>query len=171
MQLYQILLTTGLLACGAAAHAQSIGPSTIDAAGSSVTVGGNTFEYAIGQVMDGSTLNAGSSVVITPDVIQPASTTGVNDNTIGTNELQVFPSPVETTLFLKPAFNGGGSLQYKLFDAAGKLVLSKEARLQLGNEQQELDVAKLAVGQYTLQVVWNKSNTAYTAGYKIQKLK
>jgi hypothetical protein len=170
MQLYQFLLTAGLLAAGGAAQAQSMAPSTIDAAGASVTIGGNTYEYAIGQVMDGSTLNAGS-VIITPDVIQPAFTTGVNDNTISGNELQVFPSPVETTLFLKPSFSGNGLLQYKLFDAAGKLVLSNEAKLQSGNEQQELDVAKLAAGQYTLQVVWNKSNTAYTAGYKIQKLK
>jgi hypothetical protein len=170
MRLHQLLFTAGLIAYGAAAHAQSIGPSTIDAAGSSVTIGGNTFEYAIGQVMAGNTLNAGS-VVITPDVVQPAFATGINDNAIAANELLVYPSPVETTLFLKPSFKGAGLLQYKLFDAAGKLVLSNESRLQSGNEQQQLNVAGLAAGQYTLQVVWNKTNTTYTAGYKIQKLK
>lgn len=170
MQLLYFLFTAGLLAISTAAHAQSIGPSTLNAGGNSVTVSGNTFEYAIGQVMNGSTLTTGS-VIITQDVLQPSFTTGVDDNTIAANELQVYPSPVETTLFLKPSFNGKGLLQYRLFDLAGKLLLSYEAQLQLGNELQQLNVATLSAGQYTLQVVWNKSNTTCTAGYKIQKLK
>jgi hypothetical protein len=108
--------------------------------------------------------------VVTPGVLQPASATGINTPTISAGDLQVYPSPVENMLYLQPAFNKSGVLQYNLFDAAGKLVIGAEARLQAGNEKQTVEVSQISVGQYTLQVNWIQSGVTYTAGYKIQKL-
>ena len=165
------LLLLSLMLCTATfVHAQSIGPSAIDAAGGSVSAGGNTYEYAIGQVVAGNTFTA-ASLVVTPGVLQPVSTTGVTLPAIAQADLKVFPSPAETTLYLQPAFSGSGSLQYSLYDAAGKLVLSHTVILKSGTERQVLNVAQIAAGQYMLRAMWLQAGITYTSGYKVQKLR
>lgn len=152
------------------AFAQSVGPSALDAAGASVAVGGNIYEYAIGQVMAGNTFSA-PTLVVTPGVIQPNMTSaGIKGQGITASQLHVYPSPAESTLHLQPAFNGNGTLQYSLYDAAGKPVISREAVLQSGIERQSLDITRIAAGQYMLQVIWTQSGSTYTSGYKVQKV-
>ncbi len=154
-----------------AATAQS-GPSVLDAAGGSKTISsGDTYEYAIGQTITGAGYTS-SSLVITPGVLQPTDkSTGVKSSGIAADELKVFPSPADHTLYLQPGFAGGGTLQYKLLDVAGNTVMQGEALLRNGTERQSLEVSPLAAGQYMLQVLWNKGGQQYAAGYKIQKLK
>jgi hypothetical protein len=152
-------------------YAQSTGPATPDVAGGSRKLGGITHEFAIGQVMAGNTYNAGE-VVITPGVLQPAVPARYTGNQISSGELQIFPDPVESTLFLLPAFKQGGTLQYALYDAAGSLVMNREAVLKTGTERQYLPVSYIAVGQYFLRVSWIAGqSTPRTSGYKIQKLR
>ena len=169
MQFIKALFVLGLTLFSAAAMGQSVGPETIDAAGTSVTVGNVTHEYAIGQVAAGNTFIS-STLLVTPDVLQPASPSSVAGQSIGDKELEVYPSPAATTLFLKPDFTGTGVLQYQLFDAGGKLVLSNEARLATGKEFQRIDVAAFASGQYVLQIEWKQGGSVYARGYKVQKL-
>jgi hypothetical protein len=151
--------------------AQSIGPSTINAAGNSRNIGANTYEYAIGEVVAGNTF-ANATLIVTPGVLQPNLTpSGVTPQSIAAGDMKIFPSPVETTLFLQPSFNAGGTLKYALYDAAGKLVVSKESKLSSGKEQQSLEVAPYAAGDYVLQVLWIQAGKQYSAGYKVQKLR
>ena len=151
-------------------NAQSIGPSALTAAGNSTSIAGTIQEYAIGQPMSGVTYSSGS-LVVTPNVLQPAVATGVNSLPIALSSLNVFPSPMEQTLFLQPSFNAGGTLRYSLFDAAGKLIADEEAKLATGTEQQSIDVTRLAAGQYMLQVQWSQAGNIYSRGYKLQKLR
>ena len=109
-------------------------------------------------------------MIVIPGVLQPVAATGVGQHTISSTDMQVFPSPVVTTLFLQPAFSGGGSLQYSLYDAAGKLVLSHKTILKTDAERQSIEMEHIAAGQYILQVAWVRAGTTYTAGYKVQKL-
>ena len=164
-----LLLAGAFLFTGAPLYAQSIGPSTIDAAGRSFTGGGVTYEYAIGQLITANTFIS-PTLVITHGVLQPNNATGIADQMISAESLQVYPSPVENTLFLQPAFNAGGTLQYGLYDAAGKMVMSRETHLKNGTERQELTVSHIAAGQYFLNVTWIQAGVSYASAYKLQKL-
>lgn len=159
-----------VLAACCAARAQSIGPSTLNAGGGSGNIAGATYEYAIGEVVDGATLSS-ATLVVTQGVLQPTLPTSVAHGPRAITGLDVFPSPVETILYLQPKMGKRGRLEYSLYDAGGKLVLHNSAVLATGNERQEADVQALAVGQYTLQVSWLEGPNNYTGTYKIQKLK
>jgi hypothetical protein len=171
MKLQRHLLLFGSSLCAIInVNAQSIGPSGLTAAGNSVNAGGITYEYAIGQTMSGATLYA-SNLILTPDVLQPASTTGISTPGSAISELQVFPSPMESTLYLRPSFKAGGTLHYSLYDVAGKQITNQEAALISGSEQQTISVERLPVGQYVLQVSWIQQDNTYTRSYKLQKLR
>ena len=171
MNIIKIALLSGLVLCAyLPIHAQSIGPASIDVAGGSASVGATMHEYAIGQVMASSTYFS-SSAIVTPGVLQPAITaTGISSHPIAAADLQVYPSPVKTVLFMQLAFRGTGVLQYGLYDVAGKLVTSREIVLQNGSERQALEVTAFAAGQYFLNINWIQAGTTYNASYKIQKL-
>ena len=167
----KLLLMLGLGACAATPlHAQSIGPSAIDVAGGSTTAGSIIHEYAIGQVVAGNTFTA-ADLIVTPGVLQPAfSTAGITPAPGMLADMQVYPSPVETMLYLQPAFSGKGTLQYSLYDAGGRQVLQQEAILISGQERQSLQVAAFPAGQYVLQVTWLQLGKTDVATYKVQKL-
>jgi len=151
--------------------AQSIGPSTIDAAGASITSGSLVYEYAVGQPVSGNTLSS-PSLVLTPGVLQPLNNTAsIGTLPITSADLQVFPNPVESTLFLFPSFNGSGSLQYSLYDVSNRLIKSHEIVLQSGKEKQTIDMTTLAAGSYLLRVTWAQAGRSYVSGYKLQKIK
>ncbi len=166
----RLLALTGLLLLSDAhVYGQIIGPTAIDAAGTSVTAGGITYEYAIGQFLADSTFTS-NLLIVTPGVLQPVNTTGISPSAILPAQLQVYPDPVQTMLFIQPAFSSGGKLIYGLYDAAGKQVLRQEAILKTGGERQALNVSHIVAGQYILQVTWLSAGTTSAVGYKVQKL-
>lgn len=167
--LLNFLTTLLLLPC--CLRAQSLGPAELNAAGHSVTVSGNTYEYAIGTVV-GTPAYQASGLVVTPGVIQPhiATPNGVAETTIPGGSLAVYPNPVAQTLFLKPAFGKKGTLKYVLSDAAGRSLKTTAAPLEHGNELQEIPMSGYALGQYTLSVVWQEGGKTSTNTYKIQKI-
>jgi hypothetical protein len=168
----KIILTLGVVAGLAyASHAQSIGPAVLDVAGGSNTTAGITHEYAIGQVVAGNTYSS-ASLIVTPGVLQPITeSTGVSQHVISGLDLRVYPAPVETVLFLQPAFKGGGRLSYSLYDMAGRMLLQQESVLVTGAEQQSIDVRALPAAQYSLQVTWQQAGQSTSTSYKIQKLR
>lgn len=155
-----------------AMHAQSIGPSEMNATGKSVFAGSNTYEYAIGTVVAGNTFQS-PGLIVTQGVLQPliAEPSGVHEPGISSDNLSVYPNPVEQTLFLKPAFGKKGKLEYVLLDGAGRTIMKKSAALEQGNELQEIPMSPYAVGQYTLSVTWQHQGQLQSTAYKIQKIK
>lgn len=153
-------------------HAQSIGPSEMNAAGKSIFAGGNSYEYAIGTVVAGTTFQS-PSLVVTQGVLQPLieEPSGVDEPGIPSDNLSVYPNPVEQTLFLKPAFGKKGKLEYVLLDGAGRTIMKSSVALEHGNELQEIPMSLYAVGQYTLSVTWQHQGQAQSNAYKIQKIK
>jgi len=165
------ILTTLLFAVPLA-RAQSTGPSVLNATGNSQTIAGNTYEYAIGDVISGNSFES-PTLVVTPGVLQPA---GEDPNSIpapgiSAGLLQVYPNPASRTLFLQPHFDKEGDLQYVLYDGLGRVVQQRTVRLATGNERQEVPMSAFAAGQYMLQVQWSRNGHARQAAYKIQKIK
>lgn len=170
MKIFLRMLTLLAVVLPLMAKSQSVGPFALNATGGSATPGGNTYEYALGQVAAGGTVS-GPGIVITPGVLQPEfKTTGVS-SVVPIVALQIFPNPVEKSLFLQPAFGGSGLLQYSLYDAAGRLVLRRDAILHTGSERQTLDLSAMAAGQYQLQLVWQSGTGTAQSAYKIRKIR
>ena len=153
------------------ARAQSIGPSTLDAAGGSAVVGGSTHEWAVGQIMDMSTYIS-TSLVVTPGVLQPAPTPEGIAEAGPMQGVEIFPNPVSTDLFVAPAFGKRGALEMQLLDAAGRVVRRQNTELTNGNERQAVPMESLAAGSYLLRLVWTPEGGAAAVGaYTVQKLR
>ena len=168
--LKSILLAFSGMVTLSCAHAQSVGPSALNATGGSGTIAGNTYEYSIGTINLSQTFSS-ASLVVTDGVLQPILTpTNVAQPHISAAQLSVFPNPVSSTLFLQPAFAKGGQLKYMLTDAAGKTITGESHALVTGDERQEINMKHLAAGQYHLTVEWQSGSASFTNAYKIQKI-
>lgn len=162
-----------LLACGWLVHleanAQSVGPSTLNAMGNHGTIGGNTYEWAVGTIPLVNT-GSSSSIVITQAVLQPFYPVGIGAVPIANGDLNVYPNPAQDVVFVQPAFRQGGKLQLRLMDITGKLISQQIAILPTGKEIQEIKLGQIAAGQYMLQVNYETQGEPMYQVFKIQKL-
>jgi len=165
-----IFMLLGICGASMVAQAQSIGPSTLNAAGGSRVVNNNSYEWSIGEMAVTSTF-AGPTLVVTQGVLQPNIATSAVTNIPGAiSGLHVYPNPVtDGQLYLNPSFKSGGQLIFRLTDAAGKTVLSQTTALQTGKELQSISMNAFAAGQYTLSVEWTDATGKSMSHYKIQK--
>lgn len=153
---------------GIAANAQSVGPTTINAAGGSTTISGNTYEYSIGEMTAVHTASAGS-IIVTHGILQPMkSTTGIKDLSLN-GFASVYPNPTQNSIYLKPSFAGKTELEYRLTDVLGKILQTKKILLLAGNEVQDIDLSAFASGSYFLDVQAQNNGKEYGGAFKIQK--
>ena len=156
----KLLLAPAACLWVAGATAQSIGPSTINAAGGSATVGGNTHEWSIGEMTIVSTNTAGS-VTVTHGVLQPfKSSTLVNDPAFA-SLLNVFPNPAQSILSIRHSDLGTGAIAYALTDATGKIVARRSEPLA-GPATHTLNIEPLAAGVYLLSIEAGSRKAAFT---------
>lgn len=155
----------------AGAFAQSIGPSTLNAAGGSATIGGNTYEWSVAEMTMVNT-GTGTNLVVTQGVLQPTTpvTSVKNIKVLGADELKVYPVPTRDMLYVQPSLNQKGDLQLALTDINGRVVLQQTAHLATGNEKQEINMSALSAGNYFLNAVFTSSEGAQQTSFKIQKL-
>lgn len=152
------------------AWTQEAGPSTLNAAGGSKTIAGNTHEFSIGEMALVSTFS-GAGIIVTQGVLQPGNTiTGIDDRAFFEGNLSLFPNPAEDQVFLQPSFGAGGRLSYELYDALGRVLRQATATLTTGKEKQTLVLKNLAASTYTLRISFQQKGKTYTTAYKIQKL-
>lgn len=150
-------------------HAQSIGPSTLNATGNSATLSGNTYEYAIGGLIGNSYVS--DNLVVTPYALQPVEpSTGIPTPGISVSELSVFPNPASHILYLQPKFGKKGVLEYVITDALGRTIATRKISLEKGNERQEIDMSSFALGQYNLTVQWLQQGKVSLSTFKVQKI-
>ncbi len=166
------ILTLLGMACGTlAAFSQSIGPSTLNAAGGSAVVSGNTYEWSVGEMAVVSTY-ADASLVVTQGVLQPngSGTTGINEHTLSDKLLQVYPNPASSVLNIQPNFGRDCNLIYQLQDITGKTMLAGEQASATGKTLVQVNLNNLVSGSYLLQVQVKTGKDTYSNVYKIQKL-
>src|SRR5688572_21995377 len=109
----KILILCSVCLCTSPAWSQSIGPSTINAAGGSAAISGNTHEFSIGELLIETA--TGANIVVTQGVLQPSpKPLGIDDTDFFADHLNNFPNPAEEVVFLQPSFASGGKLSYHL---------------------------------------------------------
>jgi len=154
------------------AHAQSISPSTLNAAGGTGLVGTEHIDWSAAEMALVSTDTGGTGIIVTQGVLQPAPiATGVQEQQLIFDYVQVYPNPASTILNIKCNFPAAGKMTYQLVDVAGRLMISHQADVIAGVQLQQLSVAQLTPGEYMLEVSYqsNEQQPA-TAVFKIQKL-
>lgn len=164
----QILVVT-LLCWNTSTYAQQ----TLNVSGHSARINGMTFDYSIGEMVLVSTERS-SQFIITQGVLQPTSTSAtVSEESAGgldrlTDGIKIYPNPSDNLVFVEWQSLQAGKLSYRLYDATGKVVLSRELEQQIGSNKTSLELGALAVGTYYLMLD-GISGSAEQQSFKIQK--
>lgn len=148
---------------------------TINVSSRSATINGMRFDYSIGEMTLVSTeRNAG--LIVTQGLLQPTSSgSGANTPTEHvTNALsdliKVYPNPTENILFVESIENTDTDINYQLFDASGKIVMSEKVTWTSGPNKLSLDLRNYAAGAYYLMIRKpNQAGQTDNFSYKIQK--
>jgi hypothetical protein len=172
MNMKKTLTMTGVflaLLASSQARAQSIGPSTLDAAGGSAGLSGNTYEWSVGDMAVITTFTSGS-LVVTQGTLQPFHIpTGINKITLD-QQLKAYPNPANNTVFLDYKLENSGKLEYSVHDIAGKTIMQKTLVVASGNNKESINVAAFANATYMLNVTFKPNEgQAQTVSFKIIK--
>lgn len=151
-------------------RAQSIGPSTLNAAGGSATIGSATHEFSIGEMVAVHTAT-GANIIVTQGILQPISrTSGLTDQQFFNQFLNIYPNPSEDLVYFQPSFTSKGILSYQLFDITGKPMMDGRFVLSSGREKQQISLDRFAAGSYMLNLSFEQGGTLYKTTYKLQKI-
>jgi hypothetical protein len=165
------LFMAGMLVALASGYtkAQSIGPSTLDAAGGSAGLSGNTYEWSVGDMAVITTYTSGS-LVVTQGTLQPFNIpTGVNVITLD-KQLKAYPNPATNTVFLEYDLNSKGKLTYILQDITGKVILQKTLAVSAGSSKETISMNALASATYMLNVSYKPDQgEQQTVSFKVIK--
>lgn len=156
----------GLLLCSGSLYAQN----TLNATGGGGTIGGNTYDYSVGEMTLVST-ETSSNIIITQGLLQPEAkfATSTKDLIIAQDQMSIYPNPTAAIVNIQPQFNKAGTMQIRLIDAMGKTIVRQEYKLSSGTEKQQIDISGFAIGNYLLNVNYTNNNTTLKNTYKIQK--
>lgn len=167
-----VLLIPLWLAATISIRAQSIGPNTVNATGSTAIIGSTEVDWSVGEMTMVSTFTS-ASIVVTQGVLQPANANvSVPQNSLLKNQLKVFPNPVTSLVNLQYSSQTPGTLAYKLLDITGKVLGKQTIEVTPGTTTEQIDVKELACATYMLEVTVTSGNSApESISYKIQKLK
>ncbi|RYD99678.1 MAG: T9SS type A sorting domain-containing protein [Sphingobacteriales bacterium] len=170
MKALQIVLVTLLMtSLNYICSAQSIGPATLNAAGGSTAVSGNTHEWSVGEMVLVNTVTT-AGLVVTQGVLQPMlQVTGIHDNEFALEGMSIYPNPASDQLNIK--FNLPRNLQVslKLSDISGRTQYFKKIKDHNGSALITLDFKAYAAGVYLLQVTTADKTKIYTNTFKVVK--
>jgi hypothetical protein len=135
--------------------AQSIAPATFNSAGGTGTIGGNTYDFSIGEMSVVSTNSYGNGV-ITHGVLQPeVIIESLDDTELVRSMFNVFPNPTDAVLNVEAI--GNAQLEgVSLYDAAGKLVF--QTSVASGVKSTKLNMMQYAAGTYYLSIASDKNS-------------
>ena len=153
----------------------SFAQQTINVSSNSATINNMQFDYSIGE-MTLVTTERNANLIVTQGLLQPnGSGTGTQSQPTNTHLsnadlIKVYPNPTENILFVESMDNLDALISYQLFDATGKVVLSKEINQKAGANKLTLDLQTFAAGSYYLMLRKpNADGNLENYSFKIQK--
>lgn len=165
MKHFITIIIAALVLCAQAVYAQ---PTVLNSTGGSAAVGGNTYEWSVGELVVHTVSTP--SVVVTQGLLQPMPP-GVSVGSVNAiaGDVQVYPNPAKDILVLQPALAAGSRLNYTLLDITGRTIYTAEARLHTGHEKQSISISALPAGNYIVQVQAQQPDGVSHATFKICK--
>ena len=146
--------------------------NTFNVAGNTATINGATFDYSIGEMTLVST-ERNANLIVTQGLLQP---TGLGRKTESTptshsltlDRVKVYPNPTSDLLYVESFEDNESTADYQLYDATGKLIISKNVALQAGANKISFDMQSYAAGTYYLMIKQSKDENS-TLSFKILK--
>ena len=154
-------------------RAQSIGPSTINAAGGGVTIGSSNFAWSAGEMTLVSTFTT-PGIIVTQGVLQPSGNAALTVPVTGelSKAPHVFPNPARDYVNVQYTSSVTGTLSCKLLDVAGKEISREEIAVANGQAAGQIYIRSLAAATYMLEItIIPENGSPQIAAYKIQKLR
>lgn len=170
MKTLQIVLVTLLMtSLNYMCTAQSVGPATLNAAGGSTGVSGNTYEWSVGEMVLVNTV-ATAGLVVTQGILQPMlQVTGINDNKLALEGMSLYPNPASDQLNIKFNLTRNLEVTLKLSDVSGRTQYVRKIKEHNGSELITMDFKPYAAGVYMLQVTTTDKTRTYTNTFKVVK--
>ncbi len=163
---FLFLFSAGINYC----RAQVQQSATVNAAGGSAQLGGNTYEWSVGEMVLVNTVTT-SNLVVTQGLLQPIlNTTDIKHPELTADQLKVYPNPTRDIVFIQPGLAPNTRLTLLVFDISGRAFFRKTLVLKTGNEVQALDLGTYAAGNYLLDIVADAGGSTSRNTFKIQKL-
>ena len=154
------------------ATAQTLSPSTTNAAGGTAPILGNIFDWSIGEMALVSTFSS-PSLIVTQGVLQPDTLSPTWVKMVSTSlDLKVIPNPAKDVLGI--SFNSvfNGSFEFQLIDMSGKIVLNPGYETHAGENNYQLPINGIAEGNYLLKTLFtNKNESKEGSIFSIQIIK
>ena len=155
---------------------QGFSQQGINVSSHSATINGLKFDYSIGE-MTLVTTERNANLIVTQGLLQPSSSGSGADQQPATASgstlsdlIKVYPNPTENILFVESVEASAATIQYQLFDAFGKVVLSNNINWEAGPNKLSLDLKSFAAGAYYLMIRKpNAQGNLENYSYKIQK--
>lgn len=170
MKTLQIVLVTLLMASlNDICTAQSLGPATLNAAGGSTAVAGNTHEWSVGEMALVNTVTT-TGLVVTQGILQPMlQVTGIHDNELALEGMSIYPNPASDQLNIKFNLARNLEVRLKLSDISGRTQYVRKIKDHNGAALITMDFSPYASGVYLLQVVTTDKTNIYTNTFKVVK--
>lgn len=144
--------------------------ATVNAAGGSAQLGGNTYEWSVGEMVLVNTVTT-TNLVVTQGLLQPIlNTTGIRYSELSADQLKVYPNPTKDIVFIQPGLKPNTSLTLLVYDISGRTFFRKTLVLKAGTEMQVVDLGTYAAGNYLLDIIAGTTGAASRSTFKIQKL-
>lgn len=149
--------------------AQTIQPAVINTAGSSATIGPNTFEWSVGEMVLVNTAIA-SGITVTQGLLQPIEqSSGINESKLSLSELSVYPNPTTDQLWLQWHSASKITASIQVTDVTGRLCFQKELKDRSGIEAYVIDLSLWAAGAYMLAIHSNINGQQFFNSFKVVK--
>jgi hypothetical protein len=84
-----------------------------------------------------------------------ADASAVNDLKFSENEVNIYPNPTKDLLNIRLCNTNHGYLKLTMFDASGKVLISKTENAS-NSKEYRMDVSNLNVGLYLLKITSNE---------------
>lgn len=169
IKIFLLVIICSICQMSKAQHASNV-------ASHSAKINGMSFDYSIGEMMLVSTEHT-SDLIITQGLLQPghfhSTSNSGSDGTLSTldNPIKVYPNPSSHLVFVEMYETSIQDYSYNLYDATGKIVLSRKGQTQVGLNKLELNLQSIASGSYYLILQKRDiGEQAQNYSFKIQKV-
>lgn len=166
----QLLVAIAVILAGSyTARGQSIQTRTVNVAGASTTVNNQVHEWSVGEMALVNTAT-NASLTVTQGVLQPVDFPTEVPYIRLDEQLDVYPNPASTTVYIKYNLLNKGSLSFVLTDIAGKKLLDRVVEPGALTGTEAIDMNAYADGNYMLNVIHTGGRQPETVSFKIQKI-
>ncbi len=145
----------------------STAQSTFNAAGGNGSTATQQHSFSIAEmaVVETAVTN---NVIVTHGILQPSEIESNIKSAFSLN-IDCYPNPTTNNVVLETSIEGNAKLNYLVYDAVGKVILSNQINITAGQHLQTIELSSLPVGNYLLSALIEQNSNVQKRTFKIVK--